>query len=79
MRGDELMTGRHYEYLTNNYVQAMGMEPFLHQRPRPVTATFIAEDGCFPAVQMYAYDLVVVYNHTLYAREYDGLAWSRLP
>jgi ribonucleotide reductase beta subunit family protein with ferritin-like domain len=69
------MTGRHYEYLTNSYVQAMGMEPFLHERTLP-TAVWVPEFAAKP-VTMRAFFWAVVYNHTLYFREADGLAWSR--
>ena len=68
------MLGRHYRYLTNSYVEEMGMEKFVVDRG-PVVVGFVSENGVMP-VPYRAFDLCVAYNHGLYVREPDGLAWS---
>lgn len=71
------MQGPHYEYLTNSYVEWLELEvfPFIH--PEPV-CVWVPEFAVKP-VSMTAVFEAVVYNHALYLRERDGLAWSRKP
>lgn len=70
------MNGPHFKYLTNAYVEARGMEQFPVERREPIIACF-PSDGKLIPVPYRAFDVAVVYNHGLYMREYDGLAWSR--
>lgn len=73
------MQGPHFNYLTNSYVEALGLEPFLHRRPEPMYVDMqIAPGMKLLNVPMAAYDHAVVYNHALYLREPDGKAWSRV-
>lgn len=72
------MQGPDFTHLTRSYVEYLGLKPFLHERPKPVLADVqIAPGVKLRDVPMVAHDWVVVYNHGLYFREPDGLAWSR--
>lgn len=66
------MIGKHYKYLTNSYVEAMGMEKFPVDRGN--FEVWIG-DALYPTT-MRGFDVCVAYNHALYVREPDGLAWS---
>lgn len=68
------MQGPHFRYLTNSYVEALGLEKFPVDSG-PVTVTYVSEHARYP-VPYRGFDICVVYNHGLYVREYDGLAWS---
>lgn len=74
------MQGPHFEHLTNNYVQALGLEPLLRKRPEPVYVDMqIAPGVKLLDVAMTAFDRVVVYNHALYTQALDKLSWERMP
>jgi hypothetical protein len=73
------MIGPHFNYLTNSYVEALGLEPWMRPRPEPVHVDMqIAPGVKVLGLPMTALDYVVVYNHALYARALDGLSWDRL-
>jgi hypothetical protein len=73
------MQGPHYDYLTNQYVEALGLESWMHPRSEPVYLDMpIAPGVKLLGIPMIAYDRVVVYNHALYARSNDGLSWDRI-
>lgn len=67
------MQGPHFKYLTRSYVEWLGLEHFPYQRPN-WTCVFVPENAPKP-VTMVGFDICVVYNHALYMREPDGLAW----
>ncbi len=72
------LQGPHFEYLTNSYVNWLGLEPFMYVHPDPVYIDVQIADGIkLLDVPMTSMDFAVVYNHALYLREPDGLAWSR--
>ena len=70
------MNGPNWKYLTNQYVEARGMEQFPVRRLNPF---LVHVEGFLRPTLMHGFDICVVWNHALYAREPDGLAWSRLP
>lgn len=72
-----MMQGPHCKYLTHSYVLHLGLDPFPLQR-QDVTVVWIDETELIP-LQLKAFDLAVVYNHMLYIREPDGLAWTLKP
>lgn len=53
----------------------VGADTVLYERRQPL-CVWVGENAMFPKV-MRAFDVAVVYNHALYFRETDGLAWSR--
>lgn len=70
------MQGPHFDFLTNSYVEALGLEKFVYEHSEPVVAFFISE-GAMKPLAMRGFAEAVAYNHGLYLREADGLAWSR--
>lgn len=72
------MIGPDYTYLTNSYVEWLGLEPWLRPRPEPVYIDMPIAGGIkFLDVPMTAMDWVVVYNHALYFRSNDARSWER--
>lgn len=72
-----MIDGPHFRWLTNSYVKAIGKEPFIHERSKPVVVGYVSENGVKP-VTYRAFDWCVVYNHMLYAQTEDGKAWERI-
>ena len=64
------LQGPHFKHLTDSYVKALGLEPFLYWH-RESYAVWVPEP-----VQMRGADFAVVYNHALYLRSLDGLSWD---
>lgn len=72
------MQGPDFTYLTNNYVEALGLEPFLYAHKDLIYVDVAIAPGVkLLNVPMVGRDFAVVYNHCLYFREPDGLAWTR--
>lgn len=71
------MQGPHFRYLTHSYVVALGLDPLPYEHPEPVAVWLQFAGGVRVRRYMRGYDLAVVYNHALYLREPDGLAWRR--
>lgn len=69
------MQGRHYKYLTNAFVEWLGLKSFVYEHPHPFLCVWVSENAQKP-MTMRGFDRAVVYNHGLYLREPDGLAWS---
>jgi hypothetical protein len=73
------MNGPHFNYLTNAYVEALGLEPWMRERPEPTYVDMQIVPGIkLCGVPMRGFDRVVVYNHMLYAQALDGLSWDRI-
>lgn len=72
------LQGPSFKYLTKSYVEWLGLEPHLHFVGHISMCYWISENATKPVTQDYdAYEYAVVYNHALYFREPDGLAWVR--
>lgn len=72
------MQGPFFQYLTNSYVEALGLEPFLYRHKDPV----LLDVPIGPGLKLFnvpftGFDWAVVYNHGLYLRSLDGLSWDR--
>lgn len=70
------MQGPHFTYLTRSYVEWLGLEPFPYYHPDPI-CIWVGENATKPLL-VQGIDTAVVYNHALYLRERDGLAWRLL-
>lgn len=68
---------RDYKYLTNAYVEWLGLHPFVAIRPLSVTASWVSWNATKPLAPGDRFAEAVTFEGHTYIRQDDGLSWDR--